>query len=182
MNHTFITDLDHTFLRNDLTISQFSKDIWNKMAQDHIMSVATARAHKKTEQFVLKLSDSPIFIKGNKQKLEQVVINLIQNSCEAIESKTDSLIVCIEADMNVCTILFEDQGKGIPEESIGQLTDPFVTSRRSSGGTGLGLSVSAGIVKDHNGKLDFQSEIGKGTIARVQLPFMYLGKDSHNDR
>lgn len=52
MNHTFITDLDHTFLRNDLTISQFSKDIWNKMAEDHIMSVATARAHKKTEQFL----------------------------------------------------------------------------------------------------------------------------------
>lgn len=52
MSHTFITDLDHTFLRNDLTISQFSKDIWNKMAEDHIMSVATARAHKKTEQFL----------------------------------------------------------------------------------------------------------------------------------
>jgi len=52
MNKVFITDLDHTFLRNDLTISDFSKKIWNEMASRHIMSVATARAHKKTMQFL----------------------------------------------------------------------------------------------------------------------------------
>ena len=52
MNKVFLTDLDHTFLRNDLTISDFSKKIWNEMASRHTMSVATARAHRKTKQFL----------------------------------------------------------------------------------------------------------------------------------
>ena len=52
MSNVFLTDLDHTFLRNDLSISDFSKDIWNKMAMKHTMSVATARTHKKTKQFL----------------------------------------------------------------------------------------------------------------------------------
>ncbi len=56
MNKVFLTDLDHTFLRNDLTISTFSKNVWNKMAKNHIMGVATARAHKKTKQFLQNLN------------------------------------------------------------------------------------------------------------------------------
>lgn len=56
MSGVFLTDLDHTFLKNDLTISDFSKDVWNKMALRHPMSVATARAHKKTKQFLQNLN------------------------------------------------------------------------------------------------------------------------------
>ena len=52
MSKIFITDLDHTFLRNDLSISEFSKEIWNKMAQEHTMSIATARTLKKSQQFL----------------------------------------------------------------------------------------------------------------------------------
>ena len=56
MSEVFLTDLDHTFLRNDLTVSNFSKNVWNKMALRHTMSVATARAHKKTKQFLQNLN------------------------------------------------------------------------------------------------------------------------------
>jgi len=56
VNKVYLTDLDHTFLRNDLSVSDFSKDIWNKMAKNNIMSVATARAHKKTKQFLKNLN------------------------------------------------------------------------------------------------------------------------------
>lgn len=56
MSEVFLTDLDHTFLRNDLSLSDFSKDVWNKMALRHTMSVATARAHKKTKQFLQNLN------------------------------------------------------------------------------------------------------------------------------
>lgn len=52
MSQLFLTDLDHTFLRDDLTISSKSKTIWNDMAKNHIMGIATARTHKKSEQFL----------------------------------------------------------------------------------------------------------------------------------
>ena len=59
---------------------------------------------------------------------------------------------------------------GIPPEHLAHLTDPFFTTKRESGGTGLGLSVSAGIVKEHGGTLEFRSSPGAGTVAVLTLP------------
>ena len=63
-----------------------------------------------------------------------------------------------------------DEGVGIPPEHLSRLTDPFFTTRREAGGTGLGLSVSAGIVKEHGGALEFASAPGEGTTAALVLP------------
>ena len=66
--------------------------------------------------------------------------------------------------------MIRDEGVGIPPENLAHVTDPFFTTKRESGGTGLGLSVSAGIVKDHHGKLEFRSTPGEGTTAILTLP------------
>ena len=63
-----------------------------------------------------------------------------------------------------------DEGTGIIPEHLPHLTDPFFTTKRESGGTGLGLSVSTGIVKEHGGALTFTSLPGAGTTARLTLP------------
>ena len=63
-----------------------------------------------------------------------------------------------------------DEGVGIAPEHITHLTDPFFTTRRESGGTGLGLSVSATIVKEHNGSLKFDSTTGAGTVVTLTFP------------
>ncbi|MEI7818426.1 MAG: HAMP domain-containing sensor histidine kinase, partial [Desulfuromonadales bacterium] len=63
-----------------------------------------------------------------------------------------------------------DEGLGIAPEHIPHLTDPFFTTKRESGGTGLGLSVSATIVKEHNGTLEFTSTPGNGTTVTLTLP------------
>jgi polar amino acid transport system substrate-binding protein len=63
-----------------------------------------------------------------------------------------------------------DEGQGIPPEHLPRLTEPFFTTKRGDGGTGLGLSVSAGIVRDHGGALEFASVPGAGTTASVLLP------------
>ena len=67
MSKLFLTDLDHTFLRNDLTISDYSKTIWNSMAKTHIMGIATARTYKKSEQFLqgLHINTPMILLDGS---------------------------------------------------------------------------------------------------------------------
>jgi polar amino acid transport system substrate-binding protein len=63
-----------------------------------------------------------------------------------------------------------DEGVGIAPEHLARLADPFFTTKRQSGGTGLGLSVSEGIVKEHGGRLEFASRVGAGTIVTLTLP------------
>jgi polar amino acid transport system substrate-binding protein len=67
-------------------------------------------------------------------------------------------------------LVVEDEGVGIPEDHLPRLTDPFFTTKRDSGGTGLGLSVSAGIVKEHGGTLEFRSRPRAGTTVVLTLP------------
>jgi polar amino acid transport system substrate-binding protein len=63
-----------------------------------------------------------------------------------------------------------DEGVGIPSEHMASLTDPFFTTKRDTGGTGLGLSVSAGIIKEHSGTLKIESRAGQGTTVIVSFP------------
>ncbi|MBD3317250.1 MAG: GHKL domain-containing protein, partial [Chitinivibrionales bacterium] len=112
----------------------------------------------------------PIRLYGKARKLEQVIINLVQNACEALQQKDKALTVKVEMHDDKCIISVEDEGRGIPASVMPQLTDPFFTTRRECGGTGLGLAISAGIVKDHGGEITFESKVNKGTIVRVTLP------------
>jgi len=64
----------------------------------------------------------------------------------------------------------EDQGVGIPPQNIPRVTDPFFTTKRASGGSGLGLAVSSRIVTNHGGTMSFSSQAGRGTRVTVRLP------------
>ena len=125
---------------------------------------------KCTESYTVSPETERVLVRGNRQKLEQVVINLIQNSCYALQSKSASITVKVVSGKMEHRIIVEDEGAGIPENDIPQITDPFFTTRRTEGGTGLGLSVSAGIIQEHNGRLLFESTVGKGTTASIILP------------
>ncbi|MBI5632200.1 MAG: PAS domain S-box protein [Nitrospirae bacterium] len=110
--------------------------------------------------------------KGNKQQLEQVVINLIMNALQSLRQRSEAVIVSTlfdeEADAILITV--RDEGIGIPQEVLKHITEPFYTTRIDEGGTGLGLSISFSIIKDHQGSLTFLSEPGKGTTATISLP------------
>jgi PAS domain S-box-containing protein len=128
--------------------------------------------HKSTNTFITNYASASLMVLANRQRLTQVVINLIQNSCEALEQTDLSLIISTRYNKEIdgVEISIRDEGTGIAPEDLKQVTDPFFTTKRSIGGTGLGLSVSAGIVKEHNGVMNFYSEIGKGTEVVIVFP------------
>ncbi len=99
-------------------------------------------------------------------QLNQVFMNLIMNAAEAIVDG-DIWIKTWEEDKNIY-IEFRDNGKGIPQDRINNIFEPFHTTKDD--GTGLGLSISYRIIKDHNGDITVKSDVGKGTTMTIRLP------------
>lgn len=115
-------------------------------------------------------NNSDIIIKGNVGNLHQVFINLLGNAVQAIKSEEGIISVKTEEKESEVLITIADTGVGIPKENIEKLTDPFFTTKAPGKGTGLGLSITYNIIKEHKGKLEFESEVEKGTTVRIVLP------------
>ncbi len=126
---------------------------------------------KATDNFHDSYTENIEKICANPQRIEQVIVNLILNACQALDNKKNGVYIRTYLSRNKKFVMVEvkDEGKGIKPENLIHLTDPFFTTKRGSGGTGLGLSVSANIVKEHNGTMTFSSNVG-GTIALLSLP------------
>jgi polar amino acid transport system substrate-binding protein len=94
------------------------------------------------------------------------------NACEALPDPGRAIRVASRHDReaDVVRLVVEDEGVGIPPEHLARVTDPFFTTKRDQGGTGLGLSVSAAIVKEHDGTLEFRSPPSGGTTVVLSLP------------
>lgn len=127
---------------------------------------------KATSHFAVDYAEDLPPIVGNAQRIEQVIVNLIINACQALPDRERSISLGTAFDPPTWSVVLRvrDEGVGIAPEHLPRLTDPFFTTKRDSGGTGLGLSVSAGIVKEHGGTLLFESQPGKGTIVTLTLP------------
>ena len=127
---------------------------------------------KATHKFTLKTGVNMPLIRGHFQRLEQVLINLILNACQAIPDPDRAIAIGSSYDPQAQKVVMtvSDEGIGIPAEDLAQVTDPFFTTKRHMGGTGLGLAVSSRIVNDHGGRLEFSSRPGMATEARVILP------------
>jgi signal transduction histidine kinase len=114
-------------------------------------------------------SNEKINVLGNAGKIHQVFINILLNSIQAIATKGTILIKTYKQEKNII-IEISDTGCGISKENLLKVTDPFFTTKDPGKGTGLGLSISYNIIQDHKGKLEFESEIDKGTIVKISLP------------
>ncbi|MGD9209443.1 MAG: ATP-binding protein [Desulfobacteraceae bacterium] len=107
----------------------------------------------------------------DEKKIKQVFINLIMNAKHAV-GKTGSIVVktCFQANQNAIAICISDNGYGIIKKNLSQIFDPFFTTKPTGEGTGLGLSVSYGIIKNHGGHISVESTPGKGSTFTVVLP------------
>lgn len=158
------------FARQDTAAAVEAVDL-NAVAQAAVRLVDAA-LRASTTRFTARYAANLPPILGNAQRIEQVVINLLLNACQALPDmeRGISLTTACDQGAGTVTLTVADEGLGIAPEHIPHLTDPFFTTKRESGGTGLGLSVSAAIVKEHNGVLTFESKPGSGTTVSLTLP------------
>ncbi|OGU16426.1 MAG: histidine kinase [Geobacteraceae bacterium GWC2_53_11] len=143
----------------------------NSVAQAAVRLVEPS-IHKATTRFTVSYSEHLPQFCGNAQRIEQVLVNLILNACQALPDTEKAIELATYCDTARSTVTFRlrDEGSGISPEHLAHLTDPFFTTKRDSGGTGLGLSVSAGIVKEHGGTMTFDSIPGSETVVTLTLP------------
>ncbi len=116
---------------------------------------------------------------GSPTRLQQVFLNLFMNARDAMPSG-GMLEVRTAAQNGSVEVEVTDTGTGIPPEQLHRIFDPFFTTKSSGQGTGLGLSVSYGIIKEHTGKVDVRSTPGKGTSFRLEFPTAQKG--AHAER
>jgi len=120
-------------------------------------------------QVLKELGESLPPVHGSANKLQQVFLNLFLNARDAMPGG-GMLEVRTAAHNGSVEIEIADTGAGIPREDIHRIFDPFFTTKSNGRGTGLGLSVSYGIIKEHAGKIDVRSTPGKGTSFHVEFP------------
>ena len=126
---------------------------------------------KSTRFFTMNLEKDLPPIKGNFQRLEQVVINLLINACQALPDNSKRIeLSTYSRQKNVVILQVKDEGRGISNEQQRQIFDPFFTTHRDRGGAGLGLSISKSIIDKHDATIEFDSELGKGTTVTVTFP------------
>jgi signal transduction histidine kinase len=158
------------FLRRDATDMTQSVNV-NAVIKSAV-SLLSNMIMKSTKHFSIQYGNNLPLLKGNFQRFEQVIINLTQNACQAIPNTQRGIRIStsFEEEMNHIIINVQDEGMGIPPEALPRITETFFTTKQDSGGLGLGLSISAKIVKEHGGTLTFTSEPKKGTTAVIHLP------------
>ncbi len=136
----------------------------------------------KVHQIELKLNLDPELpeIMADHNRLEQVFINLVTNAIDAMDEKTEKSsdktqekLLTIKTSVQNENILVSviDTGIGMTEEVKNKIFEPFFTTKKIGKGTGLGISISYGIVKDYDGSIEIESEAGKGTTFNIKFPF-----------
>jgi PAS domain S-box-containing protein len=127
---------------------------------------------KSTDHFSMQLEENIPMIRGNAQKIEQVLLNLLQNGCQALHDRHRGLSIATYYNrvQRMVTIEVRDEGEGMSEEVLSRIREPFFTTKRDAGGTGLGLSISSRILDELGGSMHFQSQPGKGTVVILTFP------------
>ncbi|MBE3591545.1 MAG: HAMP domain-containing protein [Thermoanaerobacter sp.] len=139
-----------------------------------VINRLSIEAHKKNHKLIVDLQEVPRHVYIDKDKMEQVIVNLVTNAIK-YTPENGMIKVMTEYDENFATFIVEDNGIGIPKEDLPRIFERFYrvdkARSRELGGTGLGLSIVKQIVELHKGEVNIESEVGKGTIVRVKLPY-----------
>ncbi len=126
----------------------------------------------------LDLASSPLPIEADRGQLEQAVMNLAANASEAMPNGGRLTFETGVAENGDAQLVVRDTGRGIPEEVRDRIFEPFFSTKHASEGAGLGLAVVHGIVSEHGGRIEVESDLGKGTTFRITLPRKVSGESA----
>jgi two-component system C4-dicarboxylate transport sensor histidine kinase DctB len=121
-------------------------------------------------QITRTLPSEPVFVMGDRLRIEQVIVNLLRNAMDATEQTPEAAIEILLAAGETAVLTVRDNGHGITD--LDKLFEPFYTTKLPGDGVGLGLAISSGIVNDLGGRLTARNAEGGGAVFEVQLPIL----------
>ena len=121
-------------------------------------------------QITRSLPSEPVFVMGDRLRIEQVIVNLLRNAMDATENTSDAAIDILLAAGETAVLTVRDNGHGI--DDLDKLFEPFYTTKLPGDGVGLGLAISSGIVNDLGGRLTARNAEDGGAVFEVQLPIL----------
>jgi signal transduction histidine kinase/CheY-like chemotaxis protein len=123
-------------------------------------------------EIITKFANQIPSVMVDADQIQQVFLNIMSNARHAIEGGQKVGAICVSTELveEKVLISFQDNGVGIPEEDLKNIFNPFFTTKSVGEGTGLGLSVSYGIIREHGGNITVQSRTGEGSTFTIQLP------------
>lgn len=139
---------------------------------DDTVQLLDAQLRNTQIEVVRRYAANVPLAQGNAPKLQQVFMNMILNARDAMP-QGGRLEISVEADEHAATVSFRDTGTGIAPENLAKIYDPFFTTKQIGQGTGLGLAVSYGIIQDHGGHIEVDSQPDAGTTFRITLPLAH---------
>jgi len=135
-----------------------------------VLGFMEKEAEYRSIEIVLDISDEIPEFKFDRGKLQQILLNLINNAFSAINDEGRLELIAKLKDSDNVSIVCKDNGIGISKDNLKQIFDCFFSTKTSSGGTGLGLSITYNLVQEIGGTIEVQSEEGKGTEFTIILP------------
>jgi len=160
--------VNHLLKFSRVSGSEYTDLDLNKLIRETLSLVdPMLRASKISVNAQLTSLLPPVY--GNSGKLQQVFMNLIMNARDAMP-RGGELTVATECENSTVHVEVSDNGLGIPSDHLNKIFDPFFTTKSSSRGTGLGLAVTYGIIREHSGKIQVESAAGQGTSFRLEFP------------
>lgn len=149
---------------------------------DGALTLTEAQLRSRGIDLDTAIPDDPAVVQGQRFRLEQVLVNLLQNARDAIDERLETarqreqpepparIAIAVYREASCAVLEVADTGAGMDEDTQARMLDPFFTRKAPDRGTGLGLSIAHGIVREHGGVLHCRSRLGAGTTFRVDLP------------
>lgn len=162
-----VTDLTAEFLQFSKPQAHLMKPERLGQCLERVLSLTESDAASRGHRISLELKGQAVLVHMDRDKIVQVLINLIRNAFEAMNDPGEVHIVLVhEGDKAYTSIT--DTGSGIPDNALADIFNPFYTTKEE--GTGLGLALCQKIAHDHHGEITVRSEVGVGSTFTLELP------------
>lgn len=171
-NSKRINDLVTELIENSKPAELKASKLAIRSIIQNTIELARDRAALKNIKIETEFANDPIQIDGDESKLKIALLNIIMNAIEAVESNAGVIKIKYRCENSKCFISIGDNGCGIHEDHLAKIFDPYFTGK--STGVGLGLATTRSIIHMHKGKIEVETEVGKGTVFHIELDQMLI--------